>query len=122
MVALGPSLGMSGLAARAIPALAIVLGTVGLDRHLPKRALRPLIYLGATSYALYLFHTLTGPAAPALLKLLGVTSAGLAVAISVVGSVAAAIIVYELFERPLLSATAARRHDPGDGQPSLSAR
>jgi exopolysaccharide production protein ExoZ len=83
-----------------IPAALIVLATASLEGIL-SRLPRWLTYLGDASYAIYLFHPMCSPAAPALLHKLHNTSAYLSVSLSLAIALVVGCLVHEFVERPI---------------------
>ena len=83
------------------PAGLVVLGVVALERPLQSKFPPSLVFLGASSYSLYLIHPLVAPAMPALLSHFRLKWD----ALSVLGALVAAIIlaagVYRFMEEPL---------------------
>lgn len=75
----------------------VVLGEPFLRRILP----RFVLYMGAASYSLYLFHSMLAPIAPVLLGAVGLRSAALSVVSSVAGSILAAALIYRFVELPI---------------------
>ena len=68
-----------------------------LRRVLP----RFVLYMGAASYSLYLFHSMLAPIAPVLLGAVGLRSGALSVICSVSGSIFAAALIYKFVELPI---------------------
>lgn len=58
------------------------------------------VFLGAASYSIYLFHPLLSPAAPEILKRLGLIMPSLSVVISTLIAIVAGSIFYALIETP----------------------
>jgi exopolysaccharide production protein ExoZ len=84
-----------------IPAMMIVAGVALLEPVLQGRVPAPLISLGDSSYALYLFHPMIAPIAPALLAKAAMPNAPLSIVLSITVSIVAAIAVYRFGERPM---------------------
>lgn len=101
-----------------LPAAMIVLGVVALEPRLHGRVPRPLMFAGAASYSLYLFHPLSIPAVPVLLGRVGLQNATLSVLLGVTMALAAAAVVYVVIELPItrwlrrLSVFTAHTHRP----------
>jgi exopolysaccharide production protein ExoZ len=81
----------------------VVWGVVSLESRFGRYIPKLILFLGSASYTIYLFHPLVAPSIPEVARRLQIGSA----AISVVGSVIAAIvgssIVYWILERPITS-------------------
>jgi len=88
-----------------------VYGSASLQPRLAGRIPSSVLFLGAASYCLYLFHPLTAPLAPTLLRKAGWIWPHLSVALSIVIALAAGSAAHLLAERPLtrLAAGAAAR-------------
>lgn len=90
-----------------MPAALAIYAVCSVEDRLGPRVPRVLVFLGASSYSLYLVHPLIAPIVPTVLNMLGIHAALL----SIVGSIALALlvssIVFVLVERPL---SAAIRH------------
>jgi peptidoglycan/LPS O-acetylase OafA/YrhL len=83
-----------------LPATAIVAAVVSLEPLLRSRVPKSAMRLGDASYALYLFHPLVAPIAPAVLAKAGLPIAWLSIGLSIAISVAVSLAVYLWFERP----------------------
>lgn len=83
-----------------IPALLIVAGIAHMPESLSCRIPTTLITLGESSYALYLFHPMIAPAAPAALANLGLAIAPLSIGLSIFGSVVMTWMIHRYAERP----------------------
>ncbi len=79
----------------------VVLGAVSLETVLAKRIPRWMLYLGATSYSLYLVHPLVAPLPPTLLAKLGLPYPLLSIGLCVVVALLAGIAVFHFFEKPV---------------------
>jgi exopolysaccharide production protein ExoZ len=84
-----------------LPAALIVFGAAHIAPVVDSKIPGWMIFLGNSSYSLYLVHPLIGPAAPAILQRLGVHSAELSVLLSIAISVLAGVVSYKLFELPV---------------------
>lgn len=84
-----------------IPAILIVGGVAMLEPALQGRVPSSLLLLGDSSYALYLFHPMIAPAAPAVLAKIGLVSVPLSIASSIALAVVSALVVYRFGERPV---------------------
>jgi exopolysaccharide production protein ExoZ len=82
-----------------IPAALIVAGVAQLEPLLQGRVPTQLMRLGDSSYALYLFHPMIAPAAPALLAKVAFPNAPLSILLSTALAIAAALVVYRYGER-----------------------
>lgn len=83
-----------------IASLLLVYGCASLERQINIRVPQVLIFWGAASYAIYLFHPLASPAAPEVLKRIGLISPSLSVLLSVLIAIVVGSIVYALMENP----------------------
>jgi peptidoglycan/LPS O-acetylase OafA/YrhL len=83
-----------------LPATAIVAAVVSLEPLLRSRVPKSAMRLGDASYALYLFHPLVAPIAPAVLAKAVLPIAWLSIGLSIAISVAVSLAVYLWFERP----------------------
>lgn len=83
-----------------IPAAMIVTGTACLNPVLDGRVPKVLIALGEASYALYLFHPMIAPAAPALLARLDLRIAPLSIALSILSAVVITWFIFRWAEKP----------------------
>jgi len=84
-----------------IPAAMLVWATISLEKYLQNRIPSQLMFLGAASYALYLFHPLIAPAAPVILKKLEVINFPASVLLSVAITIISASVIHYWFERPV---------------------
>ncbi len=86
-----------------IPAAAIVFGAVSLERRYGSWRWRPMVFLGNSSYSLYLTHTLAVPFLMLPLRLLhpGAMGSALYLLPVMVLQVAIGCLTYRLVERPL---------------------
>jgi len=62
------------------------------------------MFFGTASYALYLFHPLTAPLAPEMLKRIGVANFPVSVLFSVIIAMTASAAIHRWFEYPLTRA------------------
>ena len=84
-----------------IPSVFLVAGALGIERYLREAALRPLLFLGAASYSLYLTHLLTIDA----VRLLGAGEIEASPLVTVAMArlaLARGCAFYVLIERPLM--------------------
>jgi peptidoglycan/LPS O-acetylase OafA/YrhL len=82
-----------------LPALLVVSGVVFGERWLAGRIPNFLLNLGAASYALYLFHPLVAPLAPAVLKRVGLLEVGTSIVACVMISIIVSLITFIVVER-----------------------
>lgn len=87
-----------------IPASIIVWSVMSLEKHIHGRVPRWVIFFGSASYALYLFHPLISPMAPAVLNKLSLQSFPLAVVCSTAIAMISAAIIYQWIELPINNA------------------
>lgn len=83
-----------------IASFLIVYSCASLERNARIKAPKILVYLGAASYSIYLFHPLLSPAAPELLKRAGLISPTLSVLLSTTIAIIAGGFFYTLIEHP----------------------
>ena len=86
-----------------ISAAVIVLGFVALEPFWAKHDSRTLLFLGAASYAMYLFHPIFGPAVPVVLSVLKLKLGLFSIVAIVVGNIAAGALIHKFLEIPLLA-------------------
>jgi len=82
-----------------LPALLVVSGVVFGERWLSGRIPVVLLDLGAASYALYLFHPLVAPVAPAVLKRVGLHAGWISIVACVMISILVSVIVFVVVEQ-----------------------
>jgi exopolysaccharide production protein ExoZ len=93
------------------PSAMIVLGAIGLERNRRYVAHPNLQYIGDASYSIYLWHTLVLVAAGRILQMVLPDPTALHVLLLVaipVAAVIGCIVLYEIIERPLLTALGQR--------------
>ncbi|MGB3768657.1 MAG: acyltransferase [Phormidesmis sp.] len=83
-----------------IPAAIIVWSVMSLEKYLHGRIPRGVMFFGAASYALYLFHPLIAPFAPMILSKLSLRSFPLSVLFSLAISMVAAAFIHRWIELP----------------------
>jgi exopolysaccharide production protein ExoZ len=83
-----------------IPTALLVYAVASMEDTLAARLPRFIVFLGAASYSLYLFHSLFAPAIPTILRYFGVRSFSLSVVISISASVGLSALVYSFVELP----------------------
>ena len=84
-----------------VPATLLIWATVSLEPHIKAKIPRPILFYGAASYSLYLFHPLIAPLAPMLLKKSAISSFPISILFSIVLAMTTASIVHLWFEKPL---------------------
>jgi exopolysaccharide production protein ExoZ len=84
-------------------AAALLIGVLALEKSGALREVRPLTYLGDSSYSIYLWHTMAISVVAKFAPLLGIPAAP-AMLLAVLGGVAVGIGAYEMLERPLSAA------------------
>jgi len=84
-----------------IPAALIVAGVAFLEPVLQGRVPARVLLLGDSSYALYLFHPMIAPIAPALLAKAALPNAPLSIVLSIALAIGAALVAYRFGERPV---------------------
>jgi exopolysaccharide production protein ExoZ len=85
---------------RAIGPALVVLGVISIERHV-RSFPRPLVFLGAASYSLYMMHPLIAPLGPALLRRAGLVWPIPSVLLSIALALLTALIIFMLFEQPV---------------------
>jgi exopolysaccharide production protein ExoZ len=84
-------------------AAALVIGVLALEKSGAVRLVRPVVYLGDSSYSIYLWHTMAISVVAKLASLLSIPSA-VAMILAVVSGTAVGVVCYELLEKPLAAA------------------
>ena len=84
-----------------VPAALLVWSIVSLEVYLQGKIPRLILFYGAASYALYLFHPLILPVVPTILKKISVGSLPLSVSFSVIIALTASAVIHRWYERPL---------------------
>ncbi|MGA9148323.1 MAG: hypothetical protein WBZ04_12265, partial [Candidatus Nanopelagicales bacterium] len=100
----------------------VMLLVISCEPWLHGRVPKLLLYFGAASYVLYLFHPLVAPLAPLALAKLHVHSAVLSILGSISIALIAAAVIYSFVEKPLtrrLNAKFLRRNQAP--QPTVTA-
>jgi len=82
------------------PSAMLVWSIVSLEVYLQGKIPRSLIFFGAASYALYLFHPLVAPLAPVVLKKLSIGVFPISVLLSVTIAMTVAALVHRWLELP----------------------
>ena len=95
----GKSYGIPRVVLHGIPAAILVYSTISIEALL-KKTPKLLLYLGAASYSLYLFHSITLPAIPVVLKKFGLINTYASVSISIFASLPMALLIYYYIENP----------------------
>jgi exopolysaccharide production protein ExoZ len=107
-----------------LPALALVAGAVSVEQAGPLPHWWPLRELGDASYSVYLIHGLAVSAAWRLLQMAGVAAPVPVFLASIVAGVAAGLLAYQLFEKPIMklfrTGMAAKRPGPAIGVATAS--
>jgi exopolysaccharide production protein ExoZ len=85
-----------------VPCALIVAGAVTMPKWGAGAGMGAMVYLGGTSYSLYLAHPLAIYGLEHLLRPLGADHSYLAVALAIAVSVAAGLLVHEWLEKPLI--------------------
>lgn len=86
-----------------IASLFTVYGCASLEKTCNVTVPKLLVFLGAASYSIYLFHPLLSPAAPEILKRIGLIIPWISVIISTLIAIVAGSIFYVLIETPATS-------------------
>ncbi|MCH4880461.1 acyltransferase [Pseudomonas sp. TMW22090] len=83
-----------------IASLLTVYGCASLEKTSRISMPKVFVWLGAASYSIYLFHPLLSPAAPEILKRVGLISPSVSVLLSILIAIVAGSIFYVLIENP----------------------
>lgn len=83
-----------------MPAAFLVWSVISLEKHLQNRIPPIIMFLGAASYVLYLFHPIIAPLAPTLLKKMGYSIFPVSVILSMVLAVTITSAIHYWIERP----------------------
>jgi exopolysaccharide production protein ExoZ len=95
-----------------ISAFLVVFGCLSMEDRVGNKISSLVLFLGAASYSLYLFHPLIAPIAPTILKKLGLIWPHASVALSIAIAGVGGSIAYVAIERPatrMLTKLARRR-------------
>ncbi|MDP3405217.1 MAG: acyltransferase [Brevundimonas sp.] len=115
---------LHGSVVTTIAAAMVVWGCACLESRIGRFVGQPLMFLGAASYAIYLVHPVTAPAAPVILAKLGLILPHLSILAGVIIALIAGSLCYQWVEKLLtrLSTGAANRLNLLDAGPdALSA-
>ncbi len=93
-------LGLHRFIEAGIPAMFLVWSVVSLEKYLQNRIPPTVMFLGAASYVLYLFHPLIAPLAPTVLKKVGYSMFPVSVILSIILAVTITSIIHQWFEKP----------------------
>jgi peptidoglycan/LPS O-acetylase OafA/YrhL len=99
-----PGFGYSRVVVAGLPATLLIYSCVSIEPYLRDRIPRVLLYFGAASYSLYLFHPLFLPAVPLLLHKMQLQIVPLSVALCIISALSLAAIVYRFIELPITHA------------------
>lgn len=104
-------------------ARSVIWGCAGLESRIGRFVGKTLMFLGAASYAIYLVHPVTAPAAPVILAKLGLILPNLSILFGVVISLIAGSLCYQYVEKLLTKAStkAANRLNLLDAGPERQA-
>ena len=95
------ALGLPRILESGFPSAMLVWSVISLEVYLQGKIPRSIMFLGAASYALYLFHPLVAPLAPVILKKLSIGTFPVSVLLSITIAITAAVLVHRWFELPL---------------------
>ncbi len=84
-----------------IPSAMLVWSVISLEVYFQGKVPQPIMFFGAASYALYLFHPLVAPLSPVLLNKLAIGTVPISVLISVAIAMAVAAVIHRWFEIPV---------------------
>lgn len=86
---------------KGVPAAMLVWAIISLEPQLKGRIPSWVMFLGAASYALYLFHPLISPIAPVILGRIGLSSFPLSITLSILIALVASYFGHVWIEKPL---------------------
>ena len=84
-----------------VPAMILVWSVVSLERFFHARIHSSLMFLGAASYVLYLFHPIVAPLAPTVLNKLGFNYYWASVSLSITVAIIFACVLHKWVEAPM---------------------
>lgn len=110
---------LHGSVVTTIAAALVVWGCTGLESRIGRFVGKPLMFLGAASYAIYLVHPVTAPAAPVILAKLDLILPYLSILFGVTIALIAGSLCYQWVEKLLtrLTTRAAKRLNLLDADP-----
>lgn len=88
-----------------IPALMVVTGIIFLESFIRDRVSNVLLFLGDSSFALYLIHPMLSPLPPVLLKRFGIESFALSISLSVLLAIVVSMFIWHFVDRPVTRKT-----------------
>ena len=100
-----PDLGVSRVIMFGIPSAVLLHAIVSIEPYIQNKIPAPILFFGAASYSLYLFHPMIAPAIPSLLNKAHISTLSLSIILSVTASLIAAAIIYRYIELPITHAT-----------------
>ena len=81
-----------------IPATVLIFSIVSLEPFLRNKIPNPILFFGAASYSLYLFHPIIAPAVPVLLNKYHIPVLSLSVSLSILAALSAGAFIYWYIE------------------------
>ncbi|MDD5269249.1 MAG: acyltransferase [Methylococcales bacterium] len=93
-----PHLGLSRVIMSGIPSAILIFSVVSIEPYIQNKIPRLVLFFGAASYSLYLFHPLIAPAVPILLNKIHAQILILSIVMSTITALTASAIVYRYFE------------------------
>lgn len=94
------ALGLPRILESGVPSAMLVWSIISLEIYLQGKIPRSIMFYGAASYALYLFHPVVAPLAPEVLKKLSIGIFPVSVLLSVIIAMTAAAVVHRWVELP----------------------
>ncbi|WP_347987288.1 acyltransferase [Methylomonas sp. AM2-LC] len=99
-----PSFHLPRLIVSGIPSAILVFSMVSIEPYIQNRIPRIILFFGAASYSLYLFHPLIAPVVPVLLNKIHAPILNLSIGVSILVALAASAIVYRYIELSIIHA------------------
>ena len=94
-------LGLPRILENGFPSAILIWSAISLEAYLQGKIPRIIMFFGAASYALYLFHPLVAPLAPVVLRKMSIAIFPVSVLLSITIAMIVAAVVHRWFELPL---------------------